>query len=248
MRFSAGQGLVGLLLLANAGLASWWLFGQATPGKTMSAPGLRAEWVAVEKPWTNAVDLSGVATQPAPLSAPKIDLKEGRASLDAAIETANQRVASNPLADLQCRLWGPLLQSETTRVSDALVDWSGKKTRLERQVPIGFVVFLPQEIVSSGVGVEQLSDKGVKDMFYITTPGPLQGTISLGLFRERSRATLLRDDLLRRGVDGVEIRERLGPTRVFFELTGTTTQISALNSIYELNRRGELAPCPDPGA
>ena len=243
MRITGANALIGVLLLVNAGLAAWWLLGQSTPDKTISTPGLRAEWVAVEKPWAKPVDLSNVLVEPPPAPAPKIDLKEGRAGLDAAIETANQRVAANPLADLQCRLWGPLLQSETTRVTDALVDWPGKTTRLERQVPIGFVVFLPQEIVSSGVGVEQLSDKGVKDMFYITTPGPLQGTISLGLFRERSRANLQRDDLLRRGVQGVEIRERLGPTRVFFELIGTTPQISALKSIYDLNRRGELSPC-----
>lgn len=246
MRLSGAHAWGGLLLLANAGLAGWLMFGQASPDKTLSAPGLRAEWVAVEKPWAEAVDLSTVAARPPVAPAPKIDLKEGRASLNAAIETANQRVASNPLSDLQCRLWGPLLQSETTRVGDALVDWPGKKTRLERQVPIGFVVFLPQEIVSSGVGVEQLSDKGVKDMFYITTPGPLQGTISLGLFRERTRANLQRDDLLRRGVEGVEIRERLGPTRVFFELTGTTAQINTLKGIYDLNRRGELSPCETP--
>ncbi len=246
MRISGAHALVGLLLLANAGLVAWWVFGQATPGKAMSAPGLRAEWVAVERPWTDAMDLGNVVAQPLPAPAPKIDLKEGRASLDAAIETANQRVASNPLADVQCRLWGPLLQSDTTRVGDALEDWPGKKRRLERQVPIGFVVFLPQDIVSSGVGVEQLSDKGVKDMFYITTPGPLQGTISLGLFRDRTRANLQRDELLRRGVEGVEIRERLGPTRVFFELTGTTPQIDTLKAIYELNRRGELSPCESP--
>lgn len=245
MKINGATAMVILLLLANVGVAAWWLGGQASPGKTIPAPGLRAEWVAIERPWDQAVDVAEAVLAQPPTPTPKIDLKEGRASLEAAIETANQRVASDPLPDLQCRLWGPLLQNETSRVNDALVGWPGQQKRLERQVPIGFVVFLPQDIVNSGVGVEQLSDMGVKDMFYITTPGPLQGTISLGLFRDRARANLQREDLLRRGVQGVEIRERLGPTRVFFELTGTAAQINALRSIYELSQRGELSPCPD---
>lgn len=80
---------------------------------------------------------------------------------------------------------------------------------------MGYVVYLPQDIVNSGVGIEQLSGKGIADMFYITTPGPLQGTISLGLFRDLDRANVQKDDLTRRGIAGVQIRERLGPARVF---------------------------------
>lgn len=80
-------------------------------------------------------------------------------------------------------------------------------------------------------------------MFYITTPGPLQGTISLGLFRDVERANVQRDDLIKRGVAGVQIRERLGPVRVFFELRGTPDQIKSVQSIFELNSKGELKAC-----
>jgi hypothetical protein len=105
------------------------------------------------------------------------------------------------------------------------------------------VVYLPQDIVSSGVGLKQLSDKGIKDMFYITTPGPMQGTISLGLFRDLERATIQKEELESRGVAGVQIRERLGPVRVFFELRGTAEQITRVKSAFELNRKGELTAC-----
>ena len=233
------RALLGLVVAVNLGFLVWGLLGVGSTTRAIDAPGLRADWVRVERPWAQAVD---VVLSPQP-PAPKINLKEGQANLDSAIENASKQVLDDPKKNQQCRMWGPLLQSESARVQESLSDWNGSFERLERQVPVGYVVYLPQDIVNSGVGIDQLSGKGITDMFYITTPGPLQGTISLGLFRDLDRATVQKDDLGKRGVAGVQIRERLGPARVFFELRGTPAQIEAVEPIFKLNRKGELKPC-----
>jgi hypothetical protein len=67
--------------------------------------------------------------------------------------------------------------------------------------------------------------------------------MSLGLFRDLDRANAQKADLARRGVEGVQIRERLGPVRVFFELRGNASQIETVRSVFELNRKGELKSC-----
>jgi hypothetical protein len=234
--------LMVVLLLGNLALLASGIFLNNNSQKVIDSPGLRAELVGIERPWGQPVD---VVRTPAPL-APKIDLKQGQAQLDTAIENASKKVFDNPNGNQVCLLWGPLLQSESARVQEALLNWGGVTDRLERQVPVGYVVYLPQDIVNSGVGIDQLSGKGIADMFYITTPGPLQGTISLGLFRDQERASAQKADLARRGVEGVQIRERLGPVRVFFELRGNASQIQAVRSVFELNRKGELKPCESP--
>lgn len=231
--------LLGALVVGNLGFLAWGLTGEGESMRTIDGPGLRSDWVAIERPWQQAVDVVLAPAAPAP----KINLKEGQAQLDSAIETASKQVFEDPKNNQQCLLWGPLLQSESARVQDALVNWGGETERLERQVPIGYVVFLPQDIVNSGVGIEQLSGKGITDMFYITTPGPLQGTISLGLFRDLDRANVQKADLAQRGVEGVQIRERLGPVRVFYELRGTPDQLETVRSIFTLNRKGDLKAC-----
>ena len=228
-----------LLLLGNVALLGFGVLTSNGSQKAIDSPGLRAEWVVIERPWDQAVEVLRAPVVPAP----KIDLKQGQAQLDSAIENASKQVFENPKTTQTCLLWGPLLQSESARVQEALLSWGGETDRLERQVPVGYVVYLPQDIVNSGVGIDQLSGKGITDMFYITTPGPLQGTISLGLFRDLDRANAQKADLARRGVEGVQIRERLGPVRVFFELRGNATQIETVRSVFELNRKGELKPC-----
>lgn len=233
------RALLGVLVVGNLGLLAWGMSDGGDPMQTIEGPGLRSEWVTVERPWQQAVDVN-----PTPAATgPKINLKEGQAQLDSAIENASKQVFDDPAKNQQCLIWGPLLQSESARVQDSLGNWGGEAERVERQVPIGYVVFLPQDIVNSGVGIEQLSGKGIADMFYITTPGPLQGTISLGLFRDLDRANVQKADLARRGVDGVQIRERLGPVRIFFELRGTPEQIESVRSIFTLNRKGDLKVC-----
>lgn len=228
-----------LLLLCNVALLGFGVLTSNGSQKAIDSPGLRAEWVGIERPWDQAVEVLRAPVAPAP----KIDLKQGQTQLDSAIENASKQVFENPKTTQTCLLWGPLLQSESARVQEALLSWAGETDRLERQVPVGYVVYLPQDIVNSGVGIDQLSGKGITDMFYITTPGPLQGTISLGLFRDLDRANAQKADLARRGVEGVQIRERLGPVRVFFELRGNATQIETVRSVFELNRKGELKPC-----
>ena len=228
-----------LLLLGNLTLLGFGVLTSNSSQKAIDSPGLRAEWVGIERPWDQAVEVLRAPVAPAP----KIDLKQGQAQLDSAIENASKQVFENPKTTQTCLLWGPLLQSESARVQEALLSWGGETDRLERQVPVGYVVYLPQDIVNSGVGIDQLSGKGIADMFYITTPGPLQGTISLGLFRDLDRANAQKADLARRGVEGVQIRERLGPVRVFFELRGNASQIETVRSVFELNRKGELKPC-----
>jgi len=236
---NAWKAMVGALLVANIALLGWGLLESGAGMKHVESSGLRSEWVAIERPWEQAVEVVRVDTP----VAPKINLKEGLAQLDSAIENASKQVFDDPKNSQACLQWGPLLQSESARVADSLSNWGGETDRLERQVPVGYVVFLPQDIVNSGVGIDQLSGKGITDMFYITTPGPLQGTISLGLFRDQDRANSQKEELSKRGVSGVQIRERLGPVRVFFELRGTPDQIKSVQSIFELNRKGELKVC-----
>lgn len=236
---NAWKAMVGALLVANLVLLGWGLLGSGASLKQVESGGLRSEWVTVERPWQQAVE---VVRSNAPV-APKINLKEGLAQLDSAIQTASKQVFDDPKNSQACLQWGPLLQSESARVADSLANWGGVTDRQEKQVPVGYVVFLPKDIVNSGVGIEQLSGKGITDMFYITTPGPLQGTISLGLFRDVERANIQKDELIKRGVSGIQIRERLGPVRVFFELKGTPDQIKSVQSIFELNSKGELKTC-----
>lgn len=229
-----------LLVVGNLILLCWGFVGSgAMMQSTVDGPGLRSEWVTVERPWQQPVE---VLRSPQ-LVVPKINLKEGQAQLDSAIENASKQVLENVALNQRCMVWGPLLQSESARVKDSLSSWGGEAERLEKKVPVGYVVYLPQEIVNSGVGIDQLSGKGITDMFYITTPGPLQGTISLGLFRDLDRANIQKAELVRRGVAGVQIRERLGPVRIFFELRGTQVQLESVRSIFNLNRKGELRPC-----
>jgi hypothetical protein len=233
------RGVLGVLILFNVSGLVWNLWGVQAVGRVVEVPGLRAEWVAVEQPWKQAVE---VVLSPAPL-VPKINLKEGQAQLELAIQEASKQVLQDPKNNQKCRVWGPLLKSESTRVQEALSNWGGQVDQLEQQVPVGYVVYLPREVVDSGQGIEKLTGKGISNMFYISTPGPLQGTISLGLYREIERANLQKEDLIRRGVQGVQIRKRLGPVRVFFELRGNKGQMESLESIFNLNRKGELNNC-----
>lgn len=231
--------LAGALVAGNVAVFAWGLWGEGAALHTLDSPGVRSEWVEIEKPWQLAVEVVRSAQPPSP----KIDLKQGQAQLESAIETASKQVFDNPLLNLECLVWGPLLPSESARVQDALANWGGQTDRLEKQVPVGYVVYLPQNIVNSGVGIDQLSGKGISDMFYITTPGPLQGTISLGLFRDLERANAQKEDLQRRGVEGVQIRERLGPVRVFFQLRGNPAQLDAVRAVFSLNQKGDLKTC-----
>ncbi|HEX4880308.1 MAG TPA: hypothetical protein VFV39_10720 [Limnobacter sp.] len=236
-----------LLLLVNVALFFSQLLGVGSQLAHMEEPGLRADWVGIERPWA-APPPAGVAASAADAPAPKIDLKAGQAQLQDAIENASNGVFNNRPLGLECRMWGPFLPSDYVRTEEALRAWAGQVARLERQVAVGYVVYLPKPVVDSGQGMGQLAGKGIADAFYMNTPGPMQGTISLGLFRDRLRAVQHRAELQAKGIDGVEIRERLGPTRVFFELRGSPGQLGDLQQIYNLNPKAELQPCASDGA
>ncbi|HEX4918445.1 MAG TPA: hypothetical protein VFV43_11150 [Limnobacter sp.] len=232
-----GLGVLNVLLLAT----HWW--GVGNPGERMQEPGLRAEWVKLEKPWVQD-QANEASVAPAQAPQPKIDLKAGQAQLEEAIESASNGVFNNQPLGPECRLWGPFLQSDYVRIEEALRGWPGQVSRMERQVPVGYVVYLPKSVVDAGQSMGQLAGKGITDSFYMNTPGPMQGTISLGLFRDRQRASQHQAELRAKGVLGVEIRERLGPTRVFFELRGSPAQMVELQQIYALNPKAELGACP----
>jgi hypothetical protein len=117
-----------LLLLGNLALLGFGVLTGNSSQKAIDSPGLRAEWVGVERPWDQPVE---VIRAPAPV-APKIDLKQGQAQLDTAIENASKQVFENPKSTQACWLWGPLLQSESARVQEALLNWGGETDRLER--------------------------------------------------------------------------------------------------------------------
>ncbi|WP_370261667.1 hypothetical protein [Limnobacter sp.] len=230
------------LVVLNLALLAYQSLGPSPQEKRMLEPGFRADWVEVQRPW-----LEPAATAQALVAssvAPKIDLQAGQAQLELAIENASNGSLGNRPVDLECRLWGPFLPGDQVRIEEALKPWGGQVTRTERQVPVGYVVYLPKAAVDSGQGMGQLAGKGITDAFYMNTPGPMQGTISLGLFREKLRAVQHRNELLAKGVEGVDIRERLGPVRVYFELRGSPAQAAELQQIYALNAKAELVNCP----
>lgn len=231
---------VAFLLLLNAALFGWGYWGLGTPEQAIAQPGLRAELIDIERPWqTEKPTLPAVQ-----VPSTKIDLEQGRAELNSAIENASNLVIQGVPLNQQCRQWGPFVNSDADRIAEALRPWPGQVARVQRQVPVGYVVYLPKPVVEGGIGLKQLAEKGVREMFFISAAGPLQGTISLGLFRDLDRARLQQQDILARGVSGVAIRERLGPTRVFFELRGSPAQVALLQGIYDLSPKSELGSCP----
>lgn len=238
------RGLVVLLFALNLGLWGWVQADRARSLKSVDEAGLRADTLEVERPWLGRQADASAAVE-VPTRAP-IDLKQSQARLDSAIESAGSQVVQGAPLNQQCRQWGPFLGGDADRIAEALKAWPGNVLRQQRQVPVGYVVYLPRSIVEQGVGMKQLAAKGVREMFFIAGEGPLQGTISLGLFRDLERARLQQQDLLARGIAGVDIRERLGPSRVFFELRGTPQQVEALQGIYDLNPKSQLGVCADP--
>lgn len=229
-----------LILTVLAGLnifmlgLQWW--GDRSALSLAEPPTFRADWVGVQTPWVN-ID---PATPQASTAAPRVDLRRSAEQLDAALalgEAAPQQPA------LECRLWGPLLASESTRVQNALATWPGRVSREQKGVPVGYVVYLPAEQVRAGLDEQALRRLGVTEVFLLADPGPLQGSISLGLFRQEERAGVHRAELLARGVAGVQIRERLGPERTFFRLEANPADMAQLVTIYEANRRGQLVSC-----
>ncbi|MCQ8895390.1 hypothetical protein NQT62_02925 [Limnobacter humi] len=230
------------LTAANLSLLAWGASSWLVPGDSLVDAGWRSDWVQIEKPWEISV-----APTAAKAPKPKIDVVQSQRELDSAIEAAAQTPQLVPVMQV-CRLWGPFVPNEADRIADALKTWPGQTRRTEREMPIGYVVYLPKAEVDRGLGLSQLAAKGVREMFYISAPGPMQGTISLGLFRDLTRARQQQADLVGKGVAGVEIRERLGPKRVYFELRGTAVQAGALRRVYELNPKGDLQDCPVPSA
>ncbi|HEY1059886.1 MAG TPA: hypothetical protein VGE55_14265 [Limnobacter sp.] len=237
-RWPLGWVGVALLALLNLAMFGWGLWTWLTPGTSISNPGWRSDWVQVEKPW----EASAIQAEPKAIT-PKIDVAKGQLELNSAIEAASKVPQMAPVMQA-CRQWGPFVPNEADRIAEALKTWPGQTRRTEREMPIGYVVYLPKAEVDRGVGLSQLAAKGVREMFYISAPGPMQGTISLGLFRDLTRARQQQADLVAKGVAGVDIRERLGPKRVYFELRGTAAQVGGLKAVYDLNPKGDLQDCP----
>lgn len=204
--------------------------------------GLRSDWIAVERPWLLEGQSLAQASEPTPV-APSIELGKGRAQLREAIAEAQQKVAGEVSPELMCYEWGPLLPDQKTRVSNALKAWPGRKQEVEQRASLGYIVVIPKEQVQKGQTIAVLAQKGLKDLFPINTPGPLQGSVSAGIFRSEERALAQLDFLKERGVVGAQVRERPGPVRVFFKLEGTAEQVKTLQTLYKTNTRGELNPC-----
>ena len=73
----------------------------------------------------------------------------------------------------------------------------------------------------------QLSEKGVRDLYIIREPGPDLHAISLGLFRTQERASLHLSDLESLGVEGAAVKPRT-PARYDVRLTGPDTRLDAV--------------------
>jgi len=74
---------------------------------------------------------------------------------------------------------------------------------------------------------DQLSEKGVRDLYIIRAPGPDLNAISLGLFRTQERAERHLSDLHSLGVEGALVRPRI-PARYDVRLTGPETKLDAV--------------------
>lgn len=236
---------LGLLLLNLALFCVGLIRGGQVFGPSDVLPldqGLRSDWIAVERPWLLEGQLLAQASEPTP-PAPGIELGKGRAQLREAIAEAQHKVAGEVTPELICYEWGPLLPDQKTRVSNALKTWPGRKQEVEQRASLGYIVVIPKEQVQKGQTISTLTQKGLKDLFPINTPGPLQGSISAGIFRSEERALAQLEFLKERGVMGAQVRERPGPVRVFFKLEGTAEQVKTLQALYKTNTRGELNLC-----
>jgi hypothetical protein len=232
--------LIGVFLFLNLVVFAWGMWGQVMPVHAIQAGGVRSDLIAIQTPWIPEKP----DQTPVEVSATKIDLKQGQQQLDQVIQTAGQQVVNGEPVNQQCRLWGPFVGGDAERIADALKAWGGQVQRVKRPVPVGYVVYLPKEKVGPDT-VKELAAKGIREVFLITSPGPLQGTISLGLFRDMERARVQKAEVEDRGFEGVGIRERLGATRIFFELKGSPAQATALKTIYGLNPRGGITVCSE---
>lgn len=238
--------LVAGLIVINLALAVALVFNWRAPmtEKVSTNPGMRADLIGIDRPWVSALQAAPpVAKKPIEAS-PRIDLKQGRAELEKAMGTGAAVVEKSTPPPLLCRLWGPLLTSESGRVATQLKNWPGTYRQTEKQAPVGYVVYLPKALVAKGLGIPQLQAKGVSEVYFMASPGPLQGAVSLGLFRDREHAQQQKDTLTSKGIPGVEIAERLGPARTYFRLEGTEDQIGQVEAIQSSMRLGSLEECP----
>lgn len=236
----AGFAILNLLVLGLVWVRGGTLFG-ASPTESLSA-GLRSEWVQVDKPWlTEGQSLMQASSR---LSGPNsVSLTQGKQDLKAALSEAQQKVNEEVRPQQFCLLWGPLLPDQRQRVMGALSKWTGLRQEVERRESLGFIVMIPKARVAQGENVAALAKKGISDVFFIGTPGPLQGGISVGMFRSKERANAQLSMLKDKGVLGAEVRERPGPVRIYFELKGISSQVDEVRQIYSSNPRGELTPC-----
>jgi hypothetical protein len=231
---------INIALLSIAVMRGGVLWGP-TPVESLSA-GLRSEWVQVDKPWlTEGQSLAQASSRFS--GANSVSLSQGKQDLKAALSEAQNKVDEEVSPQQFCLLWGPLLPDQKQRVSDALNKWQGARQEIQRRESLGFIVMIPKARVAQGENVAALAKKGISDVFFIGTPGPLQGGISVGMFRSKERANAQLSMLKDKGVSGAEVRERPGPVRTFFELKGTATQVDEVRQIHKSNPRGELVDC-----
>ncbi|MDH4395674.1 MAG: hypothetical protein QE278_08340 [Limnobacter sp.] len=232
--------VLNLIVLVVAAVRGGVLWGPV-PLESLSA-GLRSEWVQVDKPWlTEGQSLAQASSR---FSGPgAVSLSQGKQDLKTALSEAQNKVNEEVSPQQFCLLWGPLLPDQKQRVADALGKWSGARQEIQRRESLGFIVVVPKSRVLEGENIASLSKKGVSDVFFIGTPGPLQGGISVGMFRSKERANAQLSNLKDKGVLGAEVRERPGPIRTFFELKGTALQINEVRQIHTNNPRGELSEC-----
>lgn len=215
---------------------------QASPPIQVNSPGLRSDALQVEKPWESNSNLLAVPT-PTGKTFQSINLEEGRSQLNSALNQAEKKVQEEVKPLEFCQLWGPLLPDQKTRVQGLLAKWPGKVEAVERKDSLGYIVIIPRAVVQQGLNVAELNKKGLKDLFVIGAVGPFQGAISAGIFRTKDRADAQLQFLVSKGIRGAEVRERPGPLRTFYRLTGSADQIKTLGNLYEANPRGELKAC-----
>lgn len=234
--------VVGILLIINFALLIIGFTRQGLPiGQTQAIVlegGLRSDLVAIERPWESSSDQVETSA-----SSRLIDLKNAQFQLDEAIQSGQSKVETELPPPAICYQWGPLLPEQVQRVSDSLQGWTGQTEIVENRAVVGYITYVPKVAVDAGATLQRLQELGVTDLFYMQTVGPIQGAISLGIFRDEASAEQHKQEMLAKGVPEVQIDPRFGPTRTYFKLLGNEAEVAELRRYFELNRQGSLSLC-----
>lgn len=110
---------------------------------------------------------------------------------------------------ISCYQAGPFVDERDFKSWEKRLSGFIKGVTREQHVISDYLVFYPasETLVESEVNLKMLKEKGVKDIWMIQS-GEEQGQISFGVFDKEERAVTMKNELLAKGIDPVEIKPR----------------------------------------